>query len=359
MPYSTALTTAAVLLGAICAISLLPLAVLYLEFSGFTFCHGPYWAYIARFYGSYFLFPIFGILAAVFALRPFAAIGLILSQPQMKRIFQLALGGAIALVTIVSILEFTGSPNALFEVAPAALQNGAGKTFFDNFQTACNGPRFAYAGNYDGNQPGTDKDKSFQSQLGEAKKAGLSYSHYVYYLVLPVQAGLHSLLLTCFFVLIYLRKPFVDVFLSDRKLYFDKNNIFVLFGIALIVGSLWCLYRTSYRIDNDDLFGAHNNPLYDDQIVIYLYFAVVTVYIIWAGFDLEKIAKTASQVAAAVAVMGLSLNASKVITDNLFGLDASIQNFVGVFVLILVLISIGLIFNNPSPPPPPVEPEDG
>jgi hypothetical protein len=93
--------------------------------------------------------------------------------------------------------------------------------------------------------------------------------------------------------------------------------------------------------------------------VIYLYFAVVTVYIIWAGFDLEKIAKTASQVAAAVAVMGLSLNASKVITDNLFGLDASIQNFVGVFVLILVLISIGLIFNNPSPPPPPVEPEDG
>lgn len=358
MRYSRALATSAVVWATVCTISLLPLVVLYFEFSGVSFCQGPYWAFIAKFYGSYFLFPIFGVLAAAFALRPSAVVWLVLSQPEMNRILHITLAGVVVLVAVASVLEFTGSPNALFEVAPSALQRGAGKTFYDRFQTACSA-QFAYKGNYDGKPDGQGKDSSFQVQLGNAKAAGHSYSYYLYYLAIPFQVSLHGLLLACFFILSYLRKPYIDTFLSDRKLDFDRNNIFVMFGVALIVGSIWCLYRTSYRIDNESLFGPGNNPLYADQVVIYLYFAVITAYVLWAGFDLEKIAKTVTQVAAAAAVMGLSLKASGVITDHLFGLTASVQNLAGVFIAILILIGIGLVLNNPPPLPPPIEPEDG
>lgn len=198
-----------------------------------------------------------------------------------------------------------------------------------------------------------------QSELVKAKATGLSDSHYVYYVAFPAQAGFLILLLACFFIIIYLRKPFIEQFLSDRKMNFDRNNMFVMFGLALIIGSIWCLYRISYRVDNDNLFGNGNNTLYADYVVFWLYFSIITIYIILAGFDLEKLAKTASQVAGAAAVLGLSLTAPKGITDYFFGLSASMQNFAAVLILIVILIGIGLIFNNPPPAPLPIEPEDG
>ena len=352
MRYRTALKAAAGVLLATCAISLLPLSTLYLEFAGLMFCGASYWTYIAKFYGSYFLFPIFGVLAAAFLLRPLAVLWLILDHDAFKRVFRYALGGVVALVAIASFLEFSGSPNALFEVSPASLKQGDGKLFFNHFQTACS-EQFSYKGKYDG------AADSFQSELAKAKAGGLSYSHYVYYLAFPVQAGFLALLLACFFIIIYLRKSFIDQFLSDRKMNFDRNNLFAMFGLALVIGSIWCLYRLSYRIDNDNLFGSGNNPLYADYVVFWLYFSIIVIYIILAGFDLEKLAKTAAQVAGAAAVLGLSLAAPKGVTDYFFGVRASIQNFVAAFVLVVILIGIGLVFNNPPPPPLPIEPEDG
>lgn len=137
MHYRTALTAAVAVLLVTCVLSLLPLAILYFDFAGLKLCGAPYWTYLAKFYGSYFLFPIFGVLAAAFLLRPFAILWLILSHDALKHVFRYALGGIVALIAIASFLEFSGSPNALFEISPDALQQSDGKLFFEHFQTVC------------------------------------------------------------------------------------------------------------------------------------------------------------------------------------------------------------------------------
>jgi hypothetical protein len=63
--------------------------------------------------------------------------------------------------------------------------------------------------------------------------------------------------------------------------------------------------------------------------------------------------------AGAAAVAGLSLTAPKGVTDYFFGVHASFQNFVAVFVLVVILVGFGLVFNNAPPPPLPVDLEDG
>jgi uncharacterized membrane protein len=70
MRYQTVYAKSAAILAILCVVSLAPLFVLYLEFRGIQFCNEAYWYYVAKFYGSYFLFPIFGIIVATFLVVP-------------------------------------------------------------------------------------------------------------------------------------------------------------------------------------------------------------------------------------------------------------------------------------------------
>src|SRR5262245_17341078 len=107
MRYSRIYAISAAILFGLCAISLMPLLVLFLEFRG-EFCNQPFWFYIAKFYGSYFLFPIFGVLTAVFLIPPFAVLWLILRLEANKPILRRVLYFWIGLVAAASLLEFTG-----------------------------------------------------------------------------------------------------------------------------------------------------------------------------------------------------------------------------------------------------------
>src|SRR5712691_13414865 len=88
MHHQTVYAKSAAILAAICVVSLAPLLVLYLEFRGIQFCNEAYWYYIAKFYGSYFLFPIFGIIVAVFLVVPLTVLWLILQLEDYKHLLR-------------------------------------------------------------------------------------------------------------------------------------------------------------------------------------------------------------------------------------------------------------------------------
>src|ERR1700722_16968948 len=78
----------ATVLFSLSAISLLPLLVLYFEYRDIgAFCGESFWFYVAKMYGSYFLFPIFGVLAAAFLVAPFATFWLILKRKDFQPLF--------------------------------------------------------------------------------------------------------------------------------------------------------------------------------------------------------------------------------------------------------------------------------
>lgn len=334
----------------LCLVSLLPLLGLYLEFSGLEFCGQSYWTYIARLYGSYFLFPLLGLIAGILLIVPLSAMWLIVSRESYRRLTIYALAGWVTLVVVASGLEFTGSPNALFEVAPTALSHGAGKTFFERFSTACGAASFAYKGKFDGS------DDSYQTELSKAIVAGKSYSTYLYYFVIPFQAAFLFLFVVAIFLISYFRKPFISDFLARERLSWEKDNIFLLFGLALMVGGLWFLYRLAYRADHDQLFGG-STSFSADAAAFWLYFSIIVIYIT-LSFDLEKLAKTIAQVASAATLLGLSILPSKY-SGQFFGLGASVQNVLALVVLLCILIGIGLVFNAAPPVLSRAEPDDG
>lgn len=332
-------------------VSLLPLLGLYLEFRGIEFRGQSYWTYIARLYGSYFLFPLFGFVAGLMLIVPLGVLWLVLRDPSYRHLLVYALVGWCALVAIASVLEFSASPHALFEVAPQALSQGDGKTFFDRLRTACHSDTFVYKNKFDGG------DGTYQGDLEKAKAVGKSYSAYLYYLAVPFQAAFLLLFLVMFFLMVYFRKPFISEFLARERLIWEQQNIFLLFGVALVIAGVWCLYRAAYRTDHIQLFGG-STGFSADLVVFWLYFSVIVIYITFAGLDLEQVAKTGAQVASAATLLGMSVVPSKY-SAQFFGLDASVQNVFALVVLFSLLIAIGMIFNTAPPKLAAAEPDDG
>ena len=329
----------------ISALALLPLVVLVVEFSGLNICDEPLWFFTAKFYGSYFLFPLLGALAALFLLMPFIVVLLILKD--FTDVLWYAAMLVVGLLLVSSLLEFLYSPHAIFEIAPRNFATPEGQEVYRRLETLCS--KSVYLDNL--------KYKGFQSDLATLKSMGRSYSSYVYYLAFPAQSALHLVLLSMFFVIIYFRKSYIEQFLMNSQFPWTRNNFFVSFGLALILGGLWCIYRLSYRFDNIAAFGKDNNDFGGDLIAFGLYFMVIVIYMIFAGFDLEKLAKTGSQVAGALALLGFSLAVPTGITGQFFGIKASLGNFIAMVVGLLLLIAVGLIFNTPPPPPPRAIPE--
>ncbi len=340
----------AIFLFVICVISLLPLVVLVFEFGDSAFCGEAVWSYVAKLYGSYFIFPIFGVIVAVFLFYPLAIALMILREYRQPLIYIAAFW--LVFTVGLSAIEFFGSPRAVFEVAPQTFHSAQGELIYGKLATICAPETFAYKMKFD----------AYQKDLDDLVKAGRSYSSYVYYVAIPAQVGLHSTLLCVFLLIIYLKKPFIDNYLSQQGFNRLRANFFLCFGLALSLGAVWCIYRLSYRFDHALAFGGmdQTNKLYVDYLIFGLYFVVIAIYIVFAGLDLEKTAKTMSQIALVVGVLGFSAAVPTGYASAFFGTKASIFNFIGMFILLLILIALGLLIGTP---PPPLrqrpEPEDG
>jgi hypothetical protein len=165
---------------------------------------------------------------------------------------------------LISALEFLGSPNAIFEISPTAFDSPDGQNIYQRLETIC-GANSPYRNHY---------ADLFQSDLARLVAREKSYLSYVYFIAVPAQVGLHISLLSAFMVIVYFRKQYITTVLDAWRSPWLKQNFFVVFGLALIIGAIWCLYRISYRIDNNVIFG-NNNPLYGDYIAFGIYFVVI------------------------------------------------------------------------------------
>jgi uncharacterized membrane protein len=76
-----------IFLFVICAISPLPLVVIVSDFGDSAFCGEAVWCYVAKLYGSYFLFPIFGVIVAVFLFYPLAVALMILREYRQPLVY--------------------------------------------------------------------------------------------------------------------------------------------------------------------------------------------------------------------------------------------------------------------------------
>jgi hypothetical protein len=116
-----------------------------------------------------------------------------------------------------------------------------------------------------------------------------------------------------------------------------RGAIFYILGYAIFLGSIWCLFRLSYRNDMSRLF-AVNNPFLGDYAVIGLYLLSLAVWVLYFEFKLDKLAKTLSQIGQLVTVLGGAAFVKFDSAGAFFGTRASFMNIL-VLTLLFVFVS--------------------
>lgn len=322
-------------LGLIWLISSLPLAVVWIEFRHVPFCESSFALFLTTYYGSYFLFfAVFGWLAAIALFFPFATAVTILLEH--RSVLYTAIAMYAVMTAVVALVEFFGSPGAMFELSPRVLAAPSGQQFLADFAKICD-PSKKFEGGY----------AVFQTKLQYLIQLGRSYSSAVYYFAFVAQALFLIAIFAVFIVAIRYRDRMRT--LAPR---FLRNAIFFLLGYAIFAVSMWCLLRISYRMDSDAIFGT-NNPLYADYLIIALYAVVLAVYILYFEFAFEKLAKIMTSIGGFLTfVFGVTL-VQKGMASQIIGIRASVFNLVAVILLFLLISLILLAFMlRPAPEDP-------
>ena len=306
-------------LGAIWIIAVLPLASVLFEYGHVPLCPGTSlgW-FIATLYGSFFIYPVaIGGLAMAALLLPLTAAFFI---PKTNRPIYVLLGLYVVTTIIVSALEFYAEPGALFQIRPDAIT--ANPQFLAGLKLACSGDPF----------PG------YQTHLPALIAAGSSITGWFYYPGFIAQALMQNALFWAFVAFVYFRKDEI----VQRAPYL-RNAVSYLLGYALFLGSIWCMFRLTYRHDMSHLLGV-DNPFLGDWAVIFLYFVVLAVFVLYFGLGLEQFAKTISTIFQfAVFILGVGYIQFDQ-ADRFFGAKASGLNIFVLFLLCAFLSALTLAF---------------
>jgi hypothetical protein len=150
--------------------SVLPLPILIYEFGNISFCEGTTTVghYLATYYGSMYVYPIsIGVFFMLALYVPFSA-----TVERITRAHILWIGGLILALTVggLCLVEFIGSPSAIFEISPEVLRAPQGQSFLAKYGDFCKAP-LAQKHNFVAEQRDIDGLISL----------GKSYSAYVYY----------------------------------------------------------------------------------------------------------------------------------------------------------------------------------
>lgn len=318
-------------LAAIWILACLPLASVLIEYKGIVLCAdaafrpdptaalGPSlgW-FLATLYGSFFIFPVaIGGLAMAALVLPLATV---ISLTSGQRSGYVLLAFYMVTTAVICVLEFHSSPDALFQVPPEVIAS-----------------RPAFLAGLNKAVCLTDQTfRAYRSQLGALIAAGRSVTGEVYYVGFVALTLMQNALFTVFLAFIYFRRTVIA-----REAPYLQGVIFYILGYAIFLGSMWCLFRLSYRNDMPKLF-AINNPFAGDYGVIALYILALAVWVLYFQFNLEQIAKTFAQIGQLAVVVG---GAAVVHFDNagahsgeFFGARASVTNIL-VLTLLFVFIS--------------------
>lgn len=168
--------------------------------------------------------------------------------------------------------------------------------------------------------------RDYVGQLPPLLTAGHSWTGVIYYPGFVALALLQDTLFVVFVSFIYFRQT-----IAQRGPYL-RSAIFFILGYAIFLGSIWCLFRLSYRNDMPRLF-AVNNPLAGDYAIIGIYLLSLAVWVLYFEFNLEKLAKTFSQIGQLVTILGGAAFVKFDSAGTFFGTRASFMN-----ILVLTLL---------------------
>ncbi|HLH91171.1 MAG TPA: hypothetical protein VKX28_22185 [Xanthobacteraceae bacterium] len=306
-------------LAAIWIIAVLPFAAVLLEFGGIPLCPGTSlgW-FIATLYGSFFIYPIaIGGLSMAALVLPLATA---LSLPRTNRPIYLFVAFYVVTTLVICALEFMASPDGLFQVTPQAILGSP--AFLGGLRKACMAQQFA------------DYPRLFPSLVGHAR----TYTGALYYPGFLAQALMQNALFTVFLSFLFHPKAAIE-----KKAPYLSGAIFYILGYAIFLGSIWCLFRLSYR--NDMAHWLNNdNPFVGDYAIVALYLLVLAVFVLYFQFDLEKFAKTISQIAQFLVFVGGVAVVKFDKGDNFFGVRASVWNIFALFLLFIFVSALTLAF---------------
>jgi hypothetical protein len=318
-PNQRVLAGCAIYLAAIWIVGSLPLLSVLLEYGKYPLCQDTSlgW-FIATLYGPFFIYPVaIGGLSMVALLLPLATSILLSRASNAIYVF---LGFYVVTTVVVAALEFHSSPNALFQIPADRIM--ASPSFVEGLRMACAGREFA----------------GYSAQLPALIATGTSYTGWVYYVGFVAQALMQNALFIVFVAFVYYPKKEI----TRRAPYLQKTIFFVL-GYAVFLGSIWCLFRISYRNDMAALLNQ-NNPFAGDYAIIALYAVVLAVFVAYFEFNLEQLAKTIAQIGQFLVFVGGVTLVQRDVGGSFFGTRASVMNIVVLSLLFVFISALTLAF---------------
>jgi len=234
------------------------------------------------------------------------------------------LGFTALIVISTAILEFGSSPVAPFQIAPAILQsNSQGQQFLVALQGICDPSHFLFK----------DKYSEFQSTVAGLVATGSSYTTIAYYTGFVGFTLFHLTLFNIFAAFIYMQKTTIQ-----KYAFLIKDSTFFLFGYAIVLASVWVIFRLTFRFEDSVAFGVRTGYI-GDLGIMGLYGLIFVIYLVMFGLGLEKYGQKISM-AGQVATVGLGVYLSQTNdAARFFGTHATIANYAT-----LVLVFVGLSF---------------
>jgi hypothetical protein len=306
-------------LAAVWIIAVMPLASVLYEYGNIQLCSDTSlgW-FIATLYGAFFIYPVaIGGLSMAALLLPLATA---ITLARSSRLIYVFLTFYLITTAIIAGLEFHSSPNAVFQMPPETVTGNP--AFFEGLRGACNGDKFA----------------AYQEQFRALFGTRRSFTNWSYYLGFVAQALMQNALFVVFIAFLYYPKKEIE-----RRAPYLSRVIFFILGYAIFLGSIWCLFRISYRNDMQNLLNQ-TNPFGGDVAIIVLYGIVLAVFVAYFEFNLEKLAKTISQISQFLVFIGGVALVSKEQAHSFFGARASIMNIVVLFLLFVFISALTLAF---------------
>jgi hypothetical protein len=322
----------AIYLAVIWILACLPLASVLIEYRDIVLCADaalrpdpsvapgpPLGWFLATLYGSFFIFPVtIGALAMVALVLPLSTV---VSLTSGQRSGYVLLAFYVATTAVICLLEVHSSPNAIFQLPPNIIFSQP--TFLTGLNKAvCLGQKFV----------------NYRNQLGALIPLGHSVTGAVYYVGFAALTLMQNALFTVFIAFIYLRRDAIT-----RKAPYLQGVIFFILGYALFLGSIWCLFRLSYRNDMLNLF-ATTNPFAGDYGVVALNVVVLAVWVLYFQFNLEQLAKTFAQIGQLAAVVGGAAVVHFDSAGTFFGTRASVVNILALTLLFFFITALVAAF---------------
>lgn len=306
-------------------VTIVPLAIVLIEYRSVQLCGESLGWFLAKLYGSIFLYPLlFGTLALIAIFPPLVAATHYLGR--YPRLGRLLLGATVLAVALIAVVEFTGSKAAPFEVAVAGYGSVLGIDYLAERQAA-----FCSQSDKTGKADLTIQTESLLAEFG---RSATGFAYYFAVVGIVIQQILGLVVLATFFNMKYS---------SSRYLYLFRGRTLVLIGSALFFGSLWCLYRLTFRLE-EPLIYTQTSGFVGDYAVVGAYVLFFAFFISSFWIQIEKMKARASIViqAGAWALGVLSLHFA-VDSRFVFGSKASVANLV-VILLLLAVVSFFWMF---------------